>query len=173
MLLRRILDPSEDPSSQGFYGSRVFAFTDDLDVTNRLFHNLLDAEGCDSWGRPLRGRQPFAALRSHSASEGSERLVAGQSWLLCEEIGHGLELPLSIGRTSSQDTGVTPNSDVIVATASLEVGFNDPEVGGVIQHKSPRDIASLPTSNNRPLKCGGLRSPLMLTSVFKKVTNSI
>ncbi|MBD2525623.1 protein DpdJ [Nostoc sp. FACHB-133] len=142
MLLRRILDPSEDPPSQGFYGSRVFAFTDDLDVTNRLFHNLLDAEGCDSWGRPLRGRQPFAALRSHSASEGSERLVAGQSWLLCEEIGHGLELPLSIGRTSSQDTGVTPNSDVIVATASLEVGFNDPEVGGVIQHKSPRDMAS-------------------------------
>nr|WP_277933066.1 protein DpdJ [Nostoc sp. FACHB-892] len=121
MLLRRILDPSEDPPSQGFYGSRVFAFTDDLDVTNRLFHNLLDAEGCDSWGRPLRGRQPFAALRSHSASEGSERLVAGQSWLLCEEIGHGLELPLSIGRTSSQDTGVTPNSDVIVATASADV----------------------------------------------------
>ncbi|QLE53719.1 DEAD/DEAH box helicase (plasmid) [Nostoc sp. C057] len=74
MLLRRILDPSEDPPSQGFYGSRVFAFTDDLDVTNRLFHNLLDAEGCDSWGRPLRGRQPFAALRSHSASEGERTL---------------------------------------------------------------------------------------------------
>ncbi|PAX60539.1 protein DpdJ [Brunnivagina elsteri] len=142
MLLRRVLDPSQDPPSQGFYGSRVFAFTDDLDVTNRLFHNLLDAEGCDSWGRPLRGRLPFATLRSHNASESSDRLVAGQSWLLCEEIGHGLELPLSIGRTSSQDTGVTPNTDVTVATASLEVGFNDPEVGGVIQHKSPRDMAS-------------------------------
>ena len=151
MLLRRVLDPSQDPNSQGFYGSRVFAFTDDLDVTNRLFHNLLDAEGCDSWGRPLRGRLPFAALRSalrrraslsHSASESSDRLVAGQSWLLCEEIGHGLELPLSIGRTSSQDTGVTPNTDIIVATASLEVGFNDPELGGVIQHKAPRDMAS-------------------------------
>jgi DEAD/DEAH box helicase/Helicase conserved C-terminal domain len=142
ILLRRVLDPSQDQNSQGFYGSRVFAFTDDLDVTNRLFHNLLDAEGCDSWGRPLRGRLPFAVLRSHSASESSERLVAGQSWLLCEEIGHGLDLPLSIGRTSSQDTGVTPNSDIIVATASLEVGFNDPEVGGVIQHKAPRDMAS-------------------------------
>ncbi len=142
MLLRRVLDPSEDPPSKGLYGSRVFAFTDDLDVTNRLFHNLLDAEGRDSWGRPLRGRQPLAALRSHGATDGRERLIAAQSWLLCEEIGHGLQLPLNIGRTSSQDTGVTPNADVIVATASLEVGFNDPEVGGVIQHKAPRDMAS-------------------------------
>jgi hypothetical protein len=142
MLLRRVLDPSEDPPSKGFYGSRIFAFTDDLDVTNRLFHNLLDAEGRDSWGRPLRGRQPLAALRSHGAADGRERLIAGQSWFLCQEIGHGLELPLSIGRTSSQDTGVTPDSDVIVATAALEVGFNDPEVGGVIQHKAPRDMAS-------------------------------
>ncbi|WP_347566313.1 protein DpdJ [Scytonema sp. UIC 10036] len=142
MLLRRVLDPSEEPPSKGFFGSRVFAFTDDLDVTNRLFHDLLDAEGRDSWGRPMRGRQPFAALRSHSAADGRDRLIAGQSWLLCQEIGHGLELPLSIGRTSSQDTGITPNSDVIVATAALEVGFNDPEVGGVIQHKAPRDMAS-------------------------------
>ncbi|WP_026082823.1 helicase-related protein [Mastigocladopsis repens] len=76
------------------------------------------------------------------AANGRERLIAGQSWLLCQEIGHGLQLPLNIGRTSSQDTGVTPNADVIVATASLEVGFNDPEVGDVIQHKAPRDMAS-------------------------------
>ena len=142
MLLQRVLDLSEDPPSQGFYGSRVLAFTDDLDVTNRLFHNLLDAEGRDSWGRPLRGRQPLGALRSHGATDGRERLIAAQCWLLCEEIGHGLQLPLNIGRTSSQDTGVTSNADVIVATASLEVGFNDPEVGGVIQHKAPRDMAS-------------------------------
>jgi len=142
MLLRRILDPADEPPSQGFYGSRVFAFTDDLDVTNRLFHDLLDAEGRDSWSRPLPKRQPLAALRKHSAAKSGERLVAGQSWLLCEEIGHGLELPLRIGRTSSQDTGVTPDLDVIVATAALEVGFNDPDVGGVIQHKAPRDMAS-------------------------------
>jgi DEAD/DEAH box helicase/Helicase conserved C-terminal domain len=142
MLLRRILDPSEDSPSNGLYGSRVFAFTDDLDVTNRLFHDLLDAEGRDSWGRPMRGRQPLAALRLHGAGDSRERLISGQSWLLCQEIGHGLELPLNIGRTSSQDTGVNPDSDVIVATAVLEVGFNDPEVGGIIQHKAPRDMAS-------------------------------
>lgn len=142
MLLRRVLDPSDNPPSKGFYGSRVFAFTDDLDVTNRLFHNILDAEGRDSWGRPLARRQPLAALRIHSAADSRDRLIAGQSWHLCEEIGHTLQIPLSIGRTSSQDTGVTPDSDVIVATAALEVGFNDPEVGGVMQHKAPRDMAS-------------------------------
>ena len=141
ILLRRILDPSSNPSSQGAYGSRVFAFTDDLDVTNRFFHNLLDVEGRDSWGRPLPRRQPLAALRSHGAAYSSDRLMAGQSWLLCEEIGQALQTPLSIGRTSSQDTGVTP-SDIVVATAALEVGFNDPEVGGVMQHKAPRDMAS-------------------------------
>ena len=130
------------PSATEPIGSRVFAFTDDLDVTNRLFHNLLDAEGRDSWGRPLPRRQPLAALRAHSAADSSDRLIAGQSWQLCEEIGHALQIPLSIGRTSSQDTGVTPDSDVIVATAALEVGFNDPEVGGVMQHKAPRDMAS-------------------------------
>jgi len=48
MLLRRVLDPAATPVSQGLYGSRIFAFTDDLDVTNRLFHNLLDAEGRDA-----------------------------------------------------------------------------------------------------------------------------
>lgn len=138
MLLRRILDPSDSPPSRGFYGSRVFAFTDDLDVTNRLFHNLLDAEGRNSWGRVLSWRGPYAAERNHSR----EKFAAGQSWFMCEELGHILNNPLQITRTSSQDTGVDSQSDVIVATASLEVGFNDPEVGAVIQHKAPRDMAS-------------------------------
>ncbi len=142
MLLRRILDPANYPPSNGLYGSRLFVFTDDLDVTNRLFHNLLDAEGRDSWNRPLPKKQPLAVLRKHGAANSSDRLIAGQSWLLCEEIGHSLQTPLKIGRTSSQDLGVEQNSDIIVATASLEVGYNDAEVGAVIQHKAPRDMAS-------------------------------
>src|SRR5262249_23478637 len=40
MLLRRILAPARAQSS---FGSRVFAFTDNLDVVNRLYHSLLDA----------------------------------------------------------------------------------------------------------------------------------
>jgi DEAD/DEAH box helicase/Helicase conserved C-terminal domain len=142
MLLRRILDPSANSPSNGAYGSRVFLFTDDLDVTNRLYHNLQDAEGLNSWGRPDPTRSPLAALRRIDQTDAALRLPAGQSWLLCEKIGHQLTNPLAIGRTSSQDVGVEQGADVIVATASLEVGFNDPDVGAVMQHKAPLDMAS-------------------------------
>lgn len=143
MLLGRILDPRiHAPISQGFYGQRVFAFTDDLDVTNRFFHDLLDAEGLDSWGRRIVA--PLAALRSRNMPDNGRRLLEGQSWYICEQIGHseGLTDPLKIGRTSSQDSGVDDASDVIVATAALEVGYNDPRVGAVLQHKAPLGMAS-------------------------------
>jgi hypothetical protein len=144
MLLRRILDPWGATPSQGLYGKRVFLFTDDLDVTNRLYHNLQDAEGLDSWNRPKQGQVTLAALRSAAAPEHAERISAGQSWQVSEDIGHalGLTQSLRIGRTSSQDTGVDRGSDVVVATAALEVGYNDPDVGAVMQHKAPRDWAA-------------------------------
>ena len=145
MLMRRVLDTADRPVSEGLYGTRAFLFTDDLDVTNRLYFNLLDAEGLDSWGRsnPQKLGGSLANLRSTDLSEQGLRLRFGQSWQLCEKIGHSLRgnTQLTIGRTSSQDAGVTSDADVIVATASLEVGFNDPDVGVVLQHKSPRDPA--------------------------------
>lgn len=144
MLLRRVLDPANATPSGGFYGRRVFLFTDDLDVTNRLYNNLQDAEGLDSWGRPQPGGVVLASLRSTTQPDNPLRFPVGQSWQLCEDIGHpfGLAQPLRISRTSSQDTGVEQGSDVIVATAALEVGYNDPEVGAVMQHKAPRDWAA-------------------------------
>lgn len=145
MLLRRILDPrSARNSLDGLYGLKVFAFTDDLDVTNRLYHNLLDAEGVDQRNLPRPGKVPLASLRARGRPDNPRRLRSGQSWYVCEEIGHpeGLAVPLVIGRTSSQDIGVNRQADVIVATASLEVGYNDPQVGAVLQHKAPRDAAS-------------------------------
>lgn len=144
MLLRRLLDPRDSEPSGGLYGKRVFVFTDDLDVTNRLYNNLQDAEGLDSWGRVVPGQAPLAALRSFTAPDHSARLRDGQSWQFSETIGHplGLGVPLRISRTSSQDAGVDRGSDVVVATAALEVGYNDPEVGAVLQHKAPRDWAA-------------------------------
>lgn len=144
MLLRRLLDPRDSEPSGGLFGKRVFVFTDDLDVTNRLYNNLQDAEGLDSWGRVVPGQAPLAALRSFTAPDHPARLRDGQSWQFSEEIGHplGLGVPLRISRTSSQDSGVDRGSDVVVATAALEVGYNDPEVGAVLQHKAPRDWAA-------------------------------
>lgn len=142
MLMRRCLDPfGDDPPSQGVYPPRLFAFTDDLDVTNRLFHNLLDAEGRDSFGHPSK-KESLAILRQNSSVDAMERMNAGQSWQIPEEIGHELSWRLDVDRTSSQDQGVSNQADVVVATAALEVGYNDPFVGAVVQHKAPRGMAA-------------------------------
>lgn len=143
MLLRRVLAPGQ---AQRHFGSRVFAFTDNLDVINRLYHNLLDAEGWDAFGRPnpRRAGGSLANLRAPTLPNARERLGAGQNWAMVEEIGHVLApgSRVRISRTSSQDAGVDAMADVIVATSALEVGFDDPEVGAVLQHKAPQSPAA-------------------------------
>ena len=158
MLLRRALD--RDFSATSAFGSRLFVFTDDLDVTNRLYFDLLDAEGRDSWGRPNpRGNGPLAALRSSTEPDHAARQVLGQAWDMCEAIGFHLDAggSLRIGRTSSQDPGVASTSDVIVATASLDVGFNDPTVGAILQHKAPRGSAQFLQRKGRAGRVRGMR----------------
>ncbi|SEH06422.1 protein DpdJ [Candidatus Venteria ishoeyi] len=143
MLMGRLLDPPNSNPSAGRYGKRLFAFTDDLDVTNRLFDSLRDAEAYDLFGRVDPNRQPLALLRGcEPASDVQLRDMDGQRWKLCEDIGRPLNERLRVSRTTSKDAGVTGGSDVIVATAALEVGFNDPEVGAVIQHKAPFNMAA-------------------------------
>ena len=156
MLLRRILDVR----AGGVYGSRLFTFTDDLDVTNRLYFQLLDAEGRNSWGRfDPGGHGALAALRASTQPEHAARQLLGQAWDVCEDIGHHLDPAdgLRIGRTSSQDPGVAAVSDVIVATASLDVGFNDPTVGAVLQHKAPRGAAQFLQRKGRAGRVRGMR----------------
>ena len=158
MLLSRALDHSDGTPSGGLYGSRIFAFTDDIDVTNRLYHNLLDAEGRNGRGDPDRQRHPqggLAVLRQPMPSGTRERF--GQNWHMPVSLGHHLDERKRIGRTSSQDPGVARNMDIIVATASLEVGFNDPGVGAVIQHKAPRDPAQFLQRKGRAGRPRGMR----------------
>ena len=139
-LLPRLLDPGTLTSAPKDFGSRVFVFTDDLDDTNRLLDYTRDAEGYDARGRRT-ARPTLASLRdtrhSHSPPSGA-RNEAGQHWWLPEGLGWNLSTPLRITRTSSYDKGVDASSDIVVATASLEVGFNDPRVGAIIQHKAPK-----------------------------------
>jgi hypothetical protein len=145
MLTRRMLDPWDERRTDGAVGRRVFLFTDKLDIANRLFFDLKDAEGQDDRGRPAPWRRQgsLANLRStefaREQGDTGARATGGQLWEATEEIGFRLEgSPFVIDRTTSQDAGVDPRADVVVATASLDVGFNDPEVGAVIQHKAPR-----------------------------------
>ncbi|ATM88536.1 ATP-dependent helicase [Yersinia thracica] len=141
MLTRRMLDNAAAPVSSGIYGTRTFVFTDDIDVINRLYFQLLDAEGRYSNGNVNANKEPLAMLRGDAPN--NEKFTFGQQWPLAKMIGHTLDSAdrSNVKRTSSQDAGVDHAADLIVATASLEVGFNDPSVGAVIQHKAPRDNA--------------------------------
>lgn len=144
MLLARMLDSPDHPISGGILGERAFLFADNLDVINRLYFAMLDAEGRRSNGTPdmnVHPRGGLAVLRFPMSSE--LRKLHGQDWEAAVEIGHTLQASdrKRVGRVMSMDPGVGANLDLIVATASLEVGYNDPLVGGVIQHKAPRDVA--------------------------------
>jgi len=164
MLIARMLDPQRDGLSGGAFGSRVFAFTDNLDVINRLFDSLRDAEGLDIFGRPRPGAAPLAALRLRppALTDQIRREREGQVWRAVETIGRRLDRPLLVGRTTSEDSGVLADADVVVATASLEVGYNDSRVGAVLQHKAPKDAASFLQRRGRAGRARGMR-PLTLT----------
>ena len=166
MLLRRALDTRESKRSRGGYGSKVFVFTDDLDVTNRLYHDMRDAEALGNYGNQRRsGATPLAALRSPDGDDLEARRADGQVWDLATEIGHDLsgETVQTVTRVSSQDAGVNDRSDVIVATASLEVGFNDVEVGGVMQHKAPLSEAAFVQRQGRAGRTRDMRPWTVVT----------
>jgi hypothetical protein len=160
MLIPRILDNPQKRVSDGLFGTKAFVFTDDLDVTNRLYYDLLDAEGqrLDRKG-PTPYKAPLAALRNPASGGGSARRISGQSWDLPKQLGHVIDDSgrLRISRTSSQDAGVDVDSQLLVATASLEVGFDDPDVGAVLQHKAPRGVAQFLQRKGRAGRPRGMR----------------
>lgn len=157
MLIARMLDPKSGGPSNGRFGRRLFAFTDELDATHRLFDNLRDAEAYKPFGKPDPSRVPLAALRASTEPETSQREADGQFWGLAEQLRGTLEERLEIGRTTSRDPGVAGQADVVVATSALEVGFNDPDVGAILQHKAPRSLASFVQRRGRAGRKRGMR----------------
>ena len=164
MLYGRVLDP---PGQEYLHGSIGFLFTDDLDVTNRFYDDLRDAEGGQvPVGRPRQtraGRTPLPG-RAVRVRTFPRRPVLEP----VERIGRPLDPAantgeLRVGRTSSQDAGVDRNANLIVATASLEVGFNDPRVGLVLQHKAPHDAASFIQRRGRAGRQRGTRPWTVVT----------
>lgn len=149
MLLSRLLTPpnvpfgqSDELSGSSFFGRKVFGFTDNLDSLNRWFSDMSDAEKKKRLAR-LRlhphERQPSAET---TPTEIAARDAGGQIWELPRRIGHNLNQALKVSRCSSQDPGMNAGSDIIIASASLEVGFDDPEVGAMLHHKKPISISS-------------------------------
>jgi DEAD/DEAH box helicase/Helicase conserved C-terminal domain len=144
MLASRLLDTRESFTKgvKPFSGWRSFAFTDQLDVTNRLFYDLRDAEGRTEQGHPANRRHPNGGLAHLRRAGGSlRRYEGGQDWRALEVNGHDLSTRHRVERTTALDTGVSHDAEIVVATAALEVGYDDPAVGVVLQHKAPRDMA--------------------------------
>jgi hypothetical protein len=144
MLLSRMLDSPDHRKSAGLYGERLFLFADNLDVINRAYFAVLDAEGRQSNGSINLNTHPnggLATLRFPMPNQA--RKLHGQDWSAATDVGHTLlaQDRKAVGRVMSMDPGVDGNLDIVVATASLEVGFNDPLVGAVIQHKASADVA--------------------------------
>ncbi|CDL60249.1 Lhr-like helicases [Klebsiella pneumoniae IS39] len=162
MLMSRMLDCDAD-KSRGTWGTKTFIFTDTLDGNNRLYHDLSDAEGWETTIPPRIDHAPLAALRNPYDFRSDERskIELGQNWKAAMDIGHDLSQNKVISRTSSQDAGVNAQADVVVATSSLEVGYNDPLVGAVLQHKAPNDVASYLQRKGRAGRPRGMR-PWML-----------
>lgn len=167
MVLARVLTPrGQLPTPpnlplhpERFFGRKLFGFTDNLDVVNRWLTDMSDAE---------RNRQ-LARHRLHpihqtpqptpmpSAAEIAQRDLLGQIWELPRRLGHNLSQPLLVTRCSSQDPGADANADLVIATSSLEVGFDDPMVGAVLQHKRPLSIASFIQRKGRAGRQRGTR----------------
>jgi len=161
MLVSRLLTPARAPArgddrlrSEHLYARKVFGFTDNLDGLNRWFADLSDAE-----------RKRLARLRAPPGRTGAEAAppdvmamrTDGQIWDLPHRLGHDLQQAARVSRCSSQDPGANAASDIIVATSSLEVGFDDPEVGAMLHHKAPRSMASLLQRKGRAGRRRGTR----------------
>jgi len=157
MLVSRLLAPShvqsagpDDVHGNAFFGRKSFGFTDNLDTLNRWLGDMKDAE-----------QKHLARLRqipTDSSAVQQQRLRAdGQAWEVCSAIGHNLNAALRVSGCSSQRPGLNVNSDLVIATSSLEVGFDDPEVGAVVHHKRPSSMASFVQRKGRAGRRRGMR----------------
>lgn len=164
MLLTRMLDPLEANVSRGAFGSKVFGFTDKLDVINRWYHIQLDAERNLVLSK-LRDPEIIEREDPNLPDYFQELNASGQAWIAATSIQpDSLRRGAEIDLTSSQNKGVMDKAKFVIATSTLEVGYNDAKVGGVIQHKAPRNIASFLQRKGRAGRTRGMRPWMVVVS---------
>ena len=142
-------------------GYRALVFFDSIDKMRRLHGAYLDAEqgrelasfrisayGDDAQGTPQREccREPV----------GCDRFRDGECWWFAandpRQCGSGGRRrpgsPLLVARTpiysgtSGDAEALVKGADVVFATSSLEVGYDDPDITLVYQHYAPQNLAS-------------------------------
>lgn len=158
MLMARMLD-SKANKSQGTRGRKLSSSLIPSTVTTDCTTTSAMPKAGRRGRKPRIDHSPLAVLRSPFDKRASERSKTelGQNWKAAMDIGHDLAENKVISRTSSQDAGVDASADVVVATSSLEVGYNDPLVGAVLQHKAPNDVASYLQRKGRAGRPRGMR----------------
>jgi hypothetical protein len=167
MLLGRILDPIDKDISKGAYGSKLFGFTDKLDVINRWFHIELNAERDKNLSKFRDEEEIINAIKKNPKLKNSfdSQYKLGQIWVIPTKIDpEVLKFPMQVDITSSQHKGVNENAKFVIATSTLEVGYNDPKVGAVIQHKAPRNLASFLQRKGRAGRVRGMRPWMVVVS---------
>ena len=137
-------------------------------MTNRFYDDLRDAEGGQS---RLRG-DPGEPGASRAAL--TRRAVRRRPLPRRPVVGsHPADRlaprpPGQCGRIADRPDLVPgrrrrPDADLIVATASLEVGYNDSRVGLVLQHKAPHDAAAFIQRRGRAGRIRGTRPWTVVT----------
>lgn len=165
MLITRMLDSLKTSVSLGAWGAKVFGFTDKLDVINRWYHIELDAER-DKVLSKFRDKDLVEGNGLSLTVDNQNRI--GQIWNAAKQIDHlSLRNPIKVDITSSQQKGVNTDAKLVIATSTLEVGYNDPKVGAVIQHKAPRNLASFMQRKGRAGRRRGMRPwTIVITSAY-------
>lgn len=167
MLLGRMLDPLTDEEFEGTFGPKIFGFTDKLDVINRWYHIEVDAEKNKTLSQ-YRDSNLIKKFKLNLVETFKQQQAMGQIWRVAQAIDpECLIKPLKVGITSSQTKGVDPKAKLVIATSTLEVGYNDPKVGAVIQHKAPRSVASFLQRKGRAGRTRGMRPwTIIVTSAY-------
>lgn len=142
-------------------GYRALVFFDSIDKMRRLHGAYLDAEE----GRELAtfrisafGDDAQGAPQTECCREpvGCDRFRDGECWWFAandpRQWGAGGRrapgTPLRVARTpiysgtSGDAEALVKNADIVFATSSLEVGYDDPDISLVYQHYAPQNLAS-------------------------------
>ncbi|KIG17587.1 DNA helicase [Enhygromyxa salina] len=143
-------------------GYRALAFLDSIDKVKRLHGDYIDAERNNRLARLRTSRYgtvpPESTPRRECCGhpETCSRFVDGECWFFAArdphqetangayEAGQSLSVcqsPVFSG-TKERVDDMIGSSDVVFATSSLEVGFDDPEMSLVFQHYAPLNAAS-------------------------------
>ena len=161
MLIERMLDPAGNSVSRNSWGSKIFGFADKLDVLNRWYRTELDAEN----------RLNLAQFRDPDSIDPGTKIIqhqSGQIWKYAKQINsEGLTNRLILDTVSSQNKGVNPQARLVLATSTLEVGYDDLQVGAVVQHKTPHNRASMLQRKGRAGRMRGMRPwTVVVTSAY-------